>query len=198
MDYTKDKNTASARRYNMAKNTYMMLKKTLSQMDPDSSSYETVLEEVASAKNNMESIWKEIKENEECELEEKTPTECKCDMFLVHFPSEFGIDPSLVRSVTYVDGNIDSFVITFVDTVYNGMPPYELYKRIKGHRLPIDIVIEKLEPTKKTPIYKETHVRCIVGDFKYCTFATSLDYEYGSVLTFSINFHSANTYQKIE
>ena len=197
MDYTKDENTVSARRYNMAKNTYMMLKKTLSQMDPDSSSYETVLEEVASAKNNMESIWKEIKENEECELEEKTPTACKCNMFLVHFPSEFGIDPSLVRSVTYVDGNIDSFVITFVDTVYNGMPPYELYKRIKGHMLPIDIVIEKLEPTN-TPIYKETNVRCIVGDFKYCTFATSLDYEYGSVLTFSINFHSANTYQKIE
>ena len=197
MDYIKEENTASARRYNIAKNTYKMLKKTLSQMNPDSSSYETVLEEVASAKNNMESIWKEIKENEECELEEKTPTACKCNMFLVHFPSEFGIDPSLVRSVTYVDGNIDSFVITFVDTVYNGMPPYELYKRIKGHRLPIDIVIEKLEPTN-TPIYKETHVRCIVGDFKYCTFATSLDYEYGSVSTFSINFHSANTYQKIE
>ena len=197
MDYIKEENTASARRYNIAKNTYKMLKKTLSQMNPDSSSYETVLEEVASAKNDMESIWKEIKENEECKLEEKKPTACKCNMFLVHFPSEFGIDPSLVRSVTYVDGNIDSFVITFVDTVYNGMPPYELYKRIKGHRLPIDIVIEKLEPTKN-PIYKETHVRCIVGDFKYCTFATSLDYEYGSVSTFSINFHSANTYQKIE
>ena len=96
MDYIKDENTASARRYNMAKNTYMMLKKTLSQMNPDSSSYETVLEEVASAKNDMESIWKEIKENEECELEEKTPTACKCNMFLVHFPNEFGIDPCQV------------------------------------------------------------------------------------------------------
>lgn len=182
------------KKYNVAKNTYEMLKKTLSQMNTESKSYDTVLEEVASAKSVADSLWDEVKEMENKEPKKEQCEICKRNMFLVKFPTSFNIDPSLVRSVKYVNGNIDSFEVTFIDTIYDGVPPYELYKKIKRIE-GFEVVIDKLEPIVKTLIYEEVHTKCKVDDFKYCAPTPSLDYEDDSWSTFSILFSSYYTYQ---
>ena len=154
----KDELSELSKRLKLAKSTYEMLNKTLSEIDTKSPSHEDVMNATVEARKEYDTL-KEMYEKKLCKITDTRLEVCSLGNVRITFPSELKINDDNIRGFAYIDGNINYLEVELYDTKYGDKAPLKLFNYLKGKT--IDITIDKLDSLGNI-IYSEKHEGCTV------------------------------------
>lgn len=154
----KDELSELSKRLKLAKSTYDMLNKTLSEIDTKSPSHEDVMNATVEARKEYDTL-KEMYEKKLCKITDTRLEVCSLGNVRITFPSELKINDDNIRGFAYIDGNINYLEVELYDTKYGDKAPLKLFNYLKGKT--IDITIDKLDSLGNI-IYSEKHEGCTV------------------------------------
>ena len=154
----KDELSELSKRLKLAKSTYEMLNKTLSEIDTKSPSHEDVMNATVEARKEYDTL-KEMYEKKLCKITDTRLEVCSLGNVRITFPSELKINDDNIRGFVYIDGNINDLEVELYDTKYGDKAPLKLFNYLKGKT--IDITIDKLDSLGNI-IYSEKHEGCTV------------------------------------
>ena len=154
----KDELSELSKRLKLAKSTYEMLNKTLSEIDTKSPSHEDVMNATVEARKEYDTL-KEMYEKKLCKITDTRLEVCSLGNVRITFPSELKINDDNIRGFAYIDGNINYLEVELYDTKYGDKAPLKLFNYLKGKT--IDITIDKLDSLGNI-IYSEKHEGCSV------------------------------------
>ena len=154
----KDELSELSKRLKLAKSTYDMLNKTLSEIDTKSPSHEDVMNATVEARKEYDTL-KEMYEKKLCKITDTRLEVCSLGNVRITFPSELKINDDNIRGFAYIDGNINDLEVELYDTKYGDKAPLKLFNYLKGKT--IDITIDKLDSLGNI-IYSEKHEGCTV------------------------------------
>ena len=154
----KDELSELSKRLKLAKSTYEMLNKTLSEIDTKSPSHEDVMNATVEARKEYDTL-KEMYEKKLCKITDTRLEVCSLGNVRITFPSELKINDDNIRGFAYIDGNINDLEVELYDTKYGDKAPLKLFNYLKGKT--IDITIDKLDSLGNI-IYSEKHEGCTV------------------------------------
>ena len=186
----KDELSELSKRLKLAKSTYDMLNKTLSEIDTKSPSHEDVMNATVEAKIEYDTL-KEMYEKKLCKITDTRLEVCSLGNVRITFPSELKINDDNIRGFAYIDGNINYLEVELYDTKYGDKAPLKLFNYLKGKT--IDITIDKLDSLGNI-IYSEKHEGCTVEKITFPQYWNSFLSHMKS--TVKILFKTRMTYQE--
>ena len=186
----KDELSELSKRLKLAKSTYEMLNKTLSEIDTKSPSHEDVMNATVEARKEYDTL-KEMYEKKLCKITDTRLEVCSLGNVRITFPSELKINDDNIRGFAYIDGNINYLEVELYDTKYGDKAPLKLFNYLKGKT--IDITIDKLDSLGNI-IYSEKHEGCTVEKITFPQYWNSFLSHMKS--TVKILFKTRMTYQE--
>lgn len=192
----KDELSELSKRLKLAKSTYDMLNKTLSEIDTKSPSHEDVMNATNEARKEYDTL-NEMYKKKLCKITDTKLNICSLGNARITFPSELKINDDNIRGFAYIDGNINDLEVELYDTKYGDKTPLKLFNYLKDNQenlgKTINITIDKLDSLGNV-IYSEKHEGCTVEKITFPQYWNSFLSHMKS--TVKILFKTRMTYQE--
>ena len=111
----KDELSELSKRLKLAKSTYDMLNKTLSEINTKSPSHEEVMNATNEARKEYDTL-KEMYEKKLCKITDTKLNICSLGNARITFPSELKINDDNIRGFAYIDGNLNDLEVEMYNT----------------------------------------------------------------------------------